>query len=65
MSVLWFGVAALFPIMVGPLPAQQESLTLKLCNGGVLSIPLGNEDDQAPAPCETKGCHAGCSRKRN
>lgn len=57
-------LAALVPVMIGPLPAQGAAITARLCNGGMITIPLG---DNAPAPerdCHPKGCHAGTCRER-
>ena len=58
---------ALVPAMTGPIAAMRgrEAMVL-LCGGGMVSIPL----DRAPAPsdgnapCCSKGCHSGQSRKR-
>ena len=57
-------LAALLPLIVGPLPAQERSLTARLCNGGTIEIPIEGRDDPAPPPCPQKGCHAACNRKR-
>jgi hypothetical protein len=59
------GLAALVPVMVGPLPMHQgpAALTAALCNGGTITIPLGPR--KAPAEdrgCHPKGCHAGTCR---
>jgi len=60
-------ILALVPVMIGPLPAERQAITAKLCNGGTITIPLG--DDEAPAEdghCRPKGCHAGsCREDRN
>lgn len=63
MSAALFALTALLPAMIGPLPQAERSITLGLCNGGSVSIPLPMRND-TPAPCTQKGCHAGCSRKR-
>lgn len=63
MNAALFALAALVPAMIGPLPQSERSITLGLCNGGAVSIPLPARKD-TPAPCAQKGCHAGCSRKR-
>ncbi|TAD78384.1 MAG: hypothetical protein EAY70_07060 [Sphingomonadales bacterium] len=65
MNALPLALATLIPVMIGPLPAQQDTITAKLCNGGTITIPLG--DDEAPAKegnCHPKGCHAGTCRER-
>ena len=61
------GTLALLPAMIGPLEAEARMLVAPLCDGGVVSIPVGQGD--APpgppqGPCCAKGCHAGASRKR-
>ena len=57
---------AAIPMATGPLPSDEPALTVALCGGGTLSIPLGKSSDgQPPAPpCPQKGCHAGTCRKR-
>ena len=65
MRPLPFALLALIPVMIGPLPAQAETITAKLCNGGTITIPLG--DDDAPVQdenCHPKGCHAGSCRAK-
>lgn len=57
-------LAALLPVMLGPLPPAPETLTAKLCGGGTISIPLPARGGHDPAPCHPKGCHAGGERKR-
>ena len=63
---LSLALAALLPVMLGPLPAQNTAITARLCNGGTITIPLG---DDAPADdsgnCHPKGCHAGSCRERD
>lgn len=58
-----FAIAALVPVLVGPLPAQSTMLTAKLCGGGEISIPLGKETPDKP-DCHPKGCHAGTCREK-
>jgi hypothetical protein len=64
---LSFALAALVPVLIGPLPAQQQqAITAQLCNGGTITIPLSDGD--APAddgPCHPKACHAGNCRERD
>jgi hypothetical protein len=58
-------LAALVPVMIGPLPAHSAVITAKLCNGGTITIPVG---DDAPPPerdCHPKGCHGGTCRERD
>ena len=64
-ATLPFALAALVPVLIGPLPAEQAAITAKLCNGGTITIPLGEGD--APldeGQCHPKGCHAGNCRER-
>ena len=35
-------LAALLPAMIGPQPAGERTLTARLCNGGTITIPLGD-----------------------
>lgn len=57
-------IAALVPVLIGPLPAQNAALTAKLCGGGEISIPLGKGGDDKP-DCHPKGCHAGTCREKD
>lgn len=57
-----FALLALVPVLVGPLPQQEKAMIAQLCNGGTITIPLG-DDTPAPDPnCHPKGCHAGTCR---
>ena len=66
MNSALLGVIALVPAMLGPLPQAggDTSLTLRLCNGGAITIPVPQKDREEPAPCHAKVRHAECSRKR-
>lgn len=57
-------LVAILPAMVGPLPASARVLHVRLCAGGVATIPIPLRESPA-APCLQKGCHAGCNRRRN
>jgi hypothetical protein len=60
---LSLALAVLVPVMIGPLPAESAVIAAKLCNGGTITIPVG---DGTPAPdrdCHPKGCHAGTCRE--
>jgi hypothetical protein len=57
-------IAALVPVLIGPLPAQSAALTARLCGGGEISIPLGKGGDKKP-DCHPKGCHAGTCREKD
>lgn len=62
---LCFALAALVPVMVGPLPAQAETITAKLCNGGTITIPVGDGAPAQDGNCHPKGCHAGTCREKD
>ncbi len=57
-----FALAALMPVMIGPLPAEPASLTAKLCNGGTITIPVDRGPPKPERDCHPKGCHAGTCR---
>jgi hypothetical protein len=65
-TALPFALLALVPVLIGPPPQQPTAMIVELCNGGTVTIPLG---DDAPTPdrnCHPKGCHAGtCRDDRN
>lgn len=56
-------LAALVPVLIGPLPVQSAQLTAKLCGGGEISIPLNKGKDDTPN-CHPKACHAGTCREK-
>jgi len=65
-----FALAALVPVLVGPLPAPAaaaaDTLTARLCNGGTITIPLGERERPAQdSPCHPKACHAGSCRAKD
>lgn len=64
MSALPLALAALLPVMIGPLPAPSTAITAKLCGGGTITIPLGDDTPADDAQCHPKGCHAGSCRAR-
>ena len=65
MKLELLAIAGLVPLMLGshPMPTT-ESITARLCGGGTIEIPLRKDRTPPPAPCDMKGCHAGCQRKR-
>lgn len=64
-TALPFAFLTLIPVLIGPLPAQNTAITAKLCNGGTISIPLGDGAPQQDENCHPKGCHAGTCREKN
>lgn len=65
-TALPLAILTLVPVLIGPLPAQNAAITAQLCNGGTITIPLGDGD--APVDdgqCHPKGCHAGTCRERD
>lgn len=55
---------ALAPIAIGPLPGAERTLTLALCLGGEITIPLGDKDDGQKRDCHLDACHAGNCREK-
>ena len=46
---------------------KQEStatLTMGLCNGGEITIPIGDKDEEYPRDCQSMACHAATSREK-
>ena len=67
MNGLAFGLFALLPMAIGPLPSEGRVLVITLCTGGesrTVAVPVGDRDPIPEEPCPMKGCHAGCNRKR-
>ncbi|MEQ5787367.1 hypothetical protein J3454_05620 [Erythrobacter sp. NFXS35] len=65
-AALPFAFAALLPVLIGPLPAESRAITAALCNGGTITIPLGDGDTPADkGDCHPKACHAGNCRDKD
>lgn len=68
MNALEIGLLALFPAMLGPLPAEERTLTALLCSGDTtIEVEIPISDDTLPnegAPCHGKGCHGASCRKK-
>jgi hypothetical protein len=60
---LSLALAVLVPVMIGPLPAESAVITAKLCNGGTITIPVGDGNPAPDRDCHPKGCHAGTCRE--
>lgn len=66
---LIFAAAALVPAMTGSpgvaSAEQTRSVTLALCSGGGMTVPLGHgQPAPGTAPCCAKGCHSSGQRRR-
>ncbi len=59
-----FAVSALFPVLIGPLPAENTVLVAQLCGGGTITIPLEKKGKDT-SDCHPKACHAGNCRERS
>ncbi len=56
---------ALMPLITGPLPESSErSIVARLCNGGTITIPIEDDEQDPGTPCDMQACHAGTCRKR-
>ncbi len=64
MNIAAFALLALVPMMTGPIPTDERTLTMNLCNGGSITIPLGEEGEVPMGDCHQQGCHAGNCRKQ-
>ncbi|MEE4207059.1 MAG: hypothetical protein V2I39_12265 [Erythrobacter sp.] len=64
MNASLLAFAALVPLAAGPLPEEAKVLTLALCGGGEMTLPLG---DGAPRKrdCDPKACHAATCREKD
>jgi hypothetical protein len=66
MNPLPLALAALLPVMIGPLPPPPgQTLTMQLCNGGTITIPVGSDKPAPERDCHPKGWHAGTCRERD
>lgn len=57
-------ILALVPIAIGPLPQEGRTLTISLCLGGEITIPLDDGGEKQERDCHQKGCHAGNCREK-
>ena len=56
---------ALVPVAIGPLPADERTITVALCLGGEITIPIGGGGDDPQRRCHAQGCHAGTCREKS
>jgi hypothetical protein len=62
-AALPLALLTLVPVMVGPLPQGGETITARLCEGGIITIPVGHGTPPQERACHPKGCHAGSCRE--
>lgn len=55
--------AALVPLAAGALPQSERTLTLALCGGGEIALPLG-DDDPPQRDCDPQACHGATCREK-
>lgn len=55
---------AVAPLAIGPLPNEERSLTMSLCDGGEITIPIGDEEPEGGRHCDLEACHAGTCRQK-
>lgn len=58
------GSLAVLPMVTGPLPQAERTLTMGLCDGGEITIPIDGNRDSSPPDCHQKACHAGTCRQK-
>lgn len=63
-ATLPLALAALLPVMLGPPAAADRTITAALCNGGTITIPVGDGAPADDGPCHPKACHAGSCREK-
>ena len=59
-----FALMAIVPMAIGPLPQEERTLTARLCNGGEITIPIGDKEDGNKRDCHSKACHVGSCREK-
>lgn len=65
MNASAFAALALIPMITGPLPSEERTLTLAVCNGAAITIDLGDDEGQPGPDCHQKACHAGNCREKS
>lgn len=55
---------AFVPVALGPLPQEGRTLTVSLCLGGEIEIPLDGGKEEDGRGCHPLACHAGNCRER-
>ncbi|MHA7819377.1 MAG: hypothetical protein ACX930_07005 [Erythrobacter sp.] len=59
-----FAILALVPLAIGPLPQDDRTLTISLCLGGEIIIPLDGGEKKQDRDCHQQACHAGSCREK-
>jgi hypothetical protein len=61
-----FALAALLPAALGAAPVSERTLAVPVCSADglvrMIELPL-DDPGKEQAPCWTKGCHGGTSRR--
>lgn len=57
-------ILALVPVAIGPLPQDDRTLTINLCLGGEIIIPLDDREQKQDGDCHQQACHAGSCREK-
>lgn len=61
-----FALAALLPAALGATPPRERPLVLPICSADgvvrIIELPLDIPGSEQ-APCQSKGCHGGASRR--
>lgn len=61
------GVAALLPMMIGPLQQDAKMMFVSICDDAgdrIIAVPLSDGEEPMQGPCDSKGCHGAPCRKR-
>lgn len=66
------GLLAVFSLATSPIPLGEDeagrTLTMSLCNGGQITISLGDDGNNEDMPwdnCQSMACHAANCREKN
>lgn len=49
-----FALSSLLPTSFGPLPVAAKTIEARLCDGGIVSIPIPTRETPPCAPCHSK-----------
>jgi hypothetical protein len=65
MNIAPLAMIAMIPMITGPLPQDQNALTVPLCGGGEITIPLGDDKPDGKRDCDAQACHSGTCREKS